>query len=108
MSEEAQRIGLECRRTRDVPERDLRQRFFWAGDVIIEVVGPIEPGDDGPSAIWGLALVSDDLDESKAVLGDRLGDPRAAIQKGRRIAAIRTPELGISITLALMTPHVPA
>ncbi len=55
-----------------------------------------------PSGVWRWCPTIST--SRKPILGDRLSDPRAAIQKGRRIAAIRTPELGISITLALMTP----
>ncbi len=96
--------GIELRRSRPIGDRE--QRFFWAGDTIIEMVGPTEPEGDRPASIWGLALVSEDLDASKNTLGALLSDPRDAVQPGRRIAAIRTKELGISVTIALMTPHV--
>jgi hypothetical protein len=95
--------GFELRRSRPVGVRE--QRFFWAGTVIIEVVGPAVPEAEGPASLWGLALVSDDIDASKALLGERLSDPKDAVQPGRRIAAIRTAENHISITIALMTPR---
>ena len=95
--------GFSLRKTRQVGSNE--QRFFWAGDTIIELVGPAVATDPGPAEIWGIALVSDDLDESKRQLGDRLSDPRDAVQPGRRIAAIRTKEYDISITIALMSPH---
>ena len=38
-------------------------------------------------------------------LGERIGTPRDAVQEGRQIATIRTKELGISVPIALMTPH---
>ena len=96
--------GFPMRKSRSIGDQE--QRFFWAGNTIIELVGPIIPSGDEPASIWGLALVSDDLDASKIKLGDRLTDPRDAVQPGRRIAAIRTRELGISMTIALMTPHI--
>ncbi len=96
--------GFPMRKSRSVGDRE--QRFFWAGTTIIELVGPVVRSGDEPANIWGLALVSDDLDASKTLLGENLSDPRAAVQPGRRIAAIRTRELGISITIALMTPHI--
>jgi hypothetical protein len=95
--------GFELRRSRPIHTRE--QRFFWAGTTIIELVGPAVPAADGPAQIWGVALVSPDLDASKAFLGDRLSDPKDAVQPGRRIAAIRTVEHNISITIALMSPH---
>ncbi|MCU1351799.1 MAG: hypothetical protein JWM05_1008, partial [Acidimicrobiales bacterium] len=57
-------IGLELRRTRDTdsPESPMRQAFFRIGEVILEVVGPPEPSDDGPSRWYGLAFAVDDLD----------------------------------------------
>ncbi|MFW2383661.1 MAG: VOC family protein [Acidimicrobiales bacterium] len=95
--------GFELRRSR--PRQDQEQRFFWAGTTIIEVVGPAVAESAGPAHIWGLALVSDDLDASKELLGDRMSDPKEAVQPGRRIAAIRTAQHKISVTIALMSPH---
>lgn len=101
-------IGVEPRRTRDTTAGDapLRQRFFRMG-TIIELIGPPEPdGSDRPAAFWGVALVSDDIDATAATLGDRLGPVKDAVQPGRRIATLRTRELGISVPVAFMTPHV--
>lgn len=101
-------IGLDLRRTRDVDlgEHAVQQRFFRMGEVILELVGPPVPAGDGPCRIWGYALVSDDIDASAAHLGDRCSAPKQAVQPGRRIATVRTRELGIGPTIALMTPHV--
>lgn len=101
-------IGLDLRRTRDVDlgEHAVQQRFFRMGEVILELVGPPAPAGDGPCRIWGYALVSDDIDASAAHLGDRCSAPKQAVQPGRRIATVRTRELGIGPTIALMTPHV--
>ncbi len=96
--------GIPLRKARPIGDRE--QRFFWAGKTIIELVGPIGRSGHGPATIWGIALVADDLDASKELLGDRLSEPRDAVQPGRQISAIRTRELNISITIALMTPHV--
>ena len=102
-------IDVDERRTRDTVAADaspLRQRFFRMG-TIIEVIGPPDPNPDGgPARFWGLALVSDDLDRTAEQLGDRLGSVKDAVQPGRRIATLRTRELGISVPIAFMTPHV--
>jgi hypothetical protein len=85
----------------------MRQTFFWAGDVIVELVGPDvgEPSTDEPTTVFGLALVASDLDATAAVLGPLLGTPKAAVQPGRRIAGLRGRDLGISLPLAVMSPH---
>lgn len=99
--------GLELRRTRTFgPADDLRrQAFFWLGDVILEVAGSDTAAGEGAATLWGLALTSTDLDRAAAELGDAMSAPRDAVQKGRRIATIRTRELDISVPIALMTPH---
>lgn len=100
-------IGVEPRRTRDTTAggAPLRQRFFRMG-TIIELIGPPEPdGSARPAAFWGIALVSGDIDATAATLGDRLGPVNDAVQPGRRIATLRTRELGISVPVAFMTPH---
>lgn len=101
-------FGFEPRRTRDVPgaEPARRQVFLWAGEPILEVVGPVEPSGDGPASLWGLALTSDDLDGAAELLGPRISTPKDAVQPGRRIATIDSRALGIGVGLALMTPHV--
>lgn len=101
-------LGLDLRRTRDVQLGDqaAQQRFFRLGEVILELVGPSEPTGDGPCRIWGFALVTDDIDASAAQLGDLCSPPKPAVQPGRRIATVRTRDLGIGPTIALMSPHV--
>ncbi|MGB3410551.1 MAG: hypothetical protein WBA45_05090 [Microthrixaceae bacterium] len=83
------------------------QSFFWAGDVILELIGPDidEPATDEVTSIFGLALVAPDLDSTAQFLGDLMGDPRPAVQKGRRIAGFRTRTVGISLPIAVMSPH---
>ncbi len=107
--------GLEKRRTREFEVGDERRRqdFFWLGDVILEVVGLVSTADGAPepataelATFWGLALECDDLDAAAEALGDGLGSIKDAVQKGRRIATIRTRDLGVSVPIALMSPHI--
>jgi hypothetical protein len=100
-----ERIGLRCRRVRegDAMGRPVRQAFFRAGEVIVEVVGPPEPAGDGPAAFWGLVAVVEDLDACVRRLGKLVGAARDAVQPGRRIATVRR-ESGVSVALALMSP----
>lgn len=106
--------GLEVRggRTTTSYGSPMRQTFFWAGDVIIELVGPDsdpggagEPTTDERTSIFGLALVADDLDATAAFLGDAMGSPKDAVQQGRRIAGLRCRDLGIGLPIAVMSPH---
>ena len=101
--------GLEVRGGRSTTSygAPMRQTFFWAGDVILELVGPDrgEPTTDEPTSVFGLALVARDLDATAAFLGDLLGAPRPAVQEGRSIAGLRGREAGIGLPIAVMSPH---
>ncbi|MEM7141082.1 MAG: glyoxalase [Actinomycetota bacterium] len=99
--------GLDHRRTRtfEAGGSTRRQAFFWLGSVILELVGDDADEGEGPATLWGLALTCDDLDAAAESLGDALGAITPAVQPGRRIATVRTKELGISVPIALMSPH---
>jgi len=102
------RAGLDLRRSRTflVGGHTRRQDFFWLGDVILELVGVDGVMDDGPATVWGLAFECDDLDAAVSELGEAIGPAKDAVQPGRRIATIRSRELGISVPIALMSRHV--
>jgi hypothetical protein len=67
----------------------------------VENPNPKDPS--GPARLWGLAFLVDGLAATKAALGDRLSDPREAVQPGRQIATLRR-EAGLSFGCAFMTP----
>lgn len=98
-------FGIEPRRTRDTDQhgRAMRQVFFRVGRPVLELIGPPEPGGSGPASFWGLALAVADLDATKELLGDLLGDPKPAVQPDRRIATLRQEPLGITVPLAFMS-----
>ena len=104
------RAGLEVRGGRSTGSygSPMRQVFFWAGDVILELIGPDagEPVTDESTSVFGLALVADDLDATAAHLGELLSTPKVAVQPGRRIAGLRGAKVGISVPIAVMSPHV--
>jgi hypothetical protein len=85
--------GLELRRERRAP---ARQSFFNLRTLILEVVEA--PGRE--PALWGLTVVVEDLD----ALGPLVGEPRDAVQPGRRIATVRR-EAGLPTALAFITPR---
>ncbi len=105
-----ERAGFEVRGGRSTTSygAPMRQTFFWAGDVILELVGPDAgvPTTDEATSIFGLALVAADLDHTAETLGELLGAPKPAVQVGRRIAGLRHRQAGISLPIAVMTPHV--
>jgi hypothetical protein len=97
-----QDAGLDLRRTREHSET-LHQGFFRLGEVILEVVGPPAPTGDGPARFWGLVAVVEDVDALAAGAAEGLfGEPRAAVQEGRRIVTVRR-EAGLSVALAFLT-----
>jgi hypothetical protein len=82
----------------------MRQAFFRIGEPILEVVGPSEPDPrGGPARFYGIALTVTELDTALALLGDRIGGAKPAVQPGRQIATIRDT-VGLSLPVALMTP----
>lgn len=102
--------GFEVRGSRSTSSygSPMRQTFFWAGDVIVELMGPDlgEATSESPAQIFGLALVAADLDSTAAALGELLGTPKAAVQTGRQIARLRTNSVGIGLPIAVMSPHM--
>ena len=103
--------GLDLRRIREepTPAGAPRQAFFRLGEPILEVVqappAAIERsgGRDGPAFFWGLALIADDLDATVAAIGAGVGEPRDAVQPGRRIATMGRAA-GLALPIALMSP----
>lgn len=100
-------VGLAARAVResDTYGLPMRQAFLRSGEVVLEVVGPIEPsGDDGPVTFFGLAHTVADLDATAAQLGGALGRTKDAVQPGRRIATLRHRDVGMSVATAFMSP----
>lgn len=100
--------GLDLRRRREGPTGggSARQAFFRVGQVILEVVEhpgqAREAGDpDAPARLWGLALLTCDIDATAAAAGALMGDVKDAIQPGRRIATF-TREAGLGAAVAVI------
>jgi hypothetical protein len=106
-----QQGDLDLRRIREepTPAGAPRQAFFRLGAEILEVVQEPEhvvaarEGDPRREArLWGLALLAPDLDRTLAVIGEHAGEPRDAVQPGRRIATVRR-SAGLAVPVALMS-----
>lgn len=97
-----ERAGAPLRR-RFEPRPGTPMAFHRLGPLVLEVVG----GGERP-ALWGLVIVVADLDACARELGSPptplLGDVKAAVQPGRRIATVRR-EADVPVALALMTPQ---
>ena len=99
--------GFPSRRVRRFGNQEnlTRQTFFWLGDVILELVGPDSPSGSEQPAFWGLALVSENIAETLSVFGDLCTPLKQAVQAGRSITTVKTGDIGISVPIAVMTPH---
>ena len=94
-------LGLEVRRVREIGG-GRTQTFFRAGEVIIELVGPVEGEGE---RLWGLSPTVADLDACAALLGERLGAVKDATQPGRQIATLRHEACGLTVPIAFMSPE---
>jgi hypothetical protein len=99
--------GLKVRRLRDepTPAGGGFQAFFRLGEVILEVIeqqGTPRHPSDGNARFWGLALGVESLDATAEYLGERLSDPRDAVQPGRRIATLRR-SADVAVAMAFMS-----
>jgi hypothetical protein len=107
--------GLDLRRIREqpTPAGAPRQAFFRLGEQILEVVqepdqAPADRrGDDPerPARLWGLALLSSEFDRTVAALGEHAGEPRDAVQAGRRIVTIKR-SAGLAAPIAVMSARL--
>jgi hypothetical protein len=102
--------GFDLRRIREgpTPGGSTRQAFFRMGELILELVAApagskLAADRNGPARLWGISFLVEELDHTAAALGDLLGEPRAAVQPGRRIATLRR-EAGFGPAIAFMTP----
>ena len=105
-----QEAGFDLRRLRegDTPGGSQRQAFFRMGELILEVVQAppdtkIAADPAGPARLWGISFRVGDMQAPAAALGDSLGEPRDAVQPGRRIATV-AGGAGLGPAVAFMTP----
>jgi hypothetical protein len=102
-------VGLVARGVRQTESygAPMRQTFFRAGEVIVELIGPdgSAAGAGGPSAFFGLAYTVADLDATATLLAEHLGTIKDAVQPGRRIVTLRHKPLDMSVATAFMSPE---
>jgi len=92
--------GGDLRRRREPPDVPAPMAFLRFGAAIVEVAEqPV-----GPARFWGLVAVVPDVDALSARFGGALGEPRTAVQPGRRIVTARRGD-GLEVPLAFLTPR---
>jgi hypothetical protein len=94
-------LGIEPRRDREAGG-GRRQRFFRLGEALLELIGPTEPAGDGPARLFGLAFTVADLDATVRTLAAKIGEPKDAVQPGRRIATLHAGD-AVSVPVAFMS-----
>jgi hypothetical protein len=102
--------GFDLRREREgpTPGGSTRQSFFRMGELILEVVEApagtrVAEDPTGPARLWGISFLVEELERTAEALGGLLGEPRDAVQPGRRIATLRK-DAGLGPAVAFMTP----
>lgn len=92
-------LGLPQKRIRETPT--VRQAFHRFDDrgCILELV---ENADVDTASLWGLVVITSDLDALVAHAGDLVGRPRPAVQPRRRIATVRSAA-GLGCAVAFMS-----
>ncbi|QZT61983.1 VOC family protein [Mycolicibacterium austroafricanum] len=102
-------IGVHPRRERDAElgGRAIRQIFFRLGEVILEVIGSPGTASEGPSTLWGITYVVDDIEATAAFFGDHASPVKDAVQPGRRITTLRHQQLGMSVRTAMISAAYP-
>ena len=103
-------LGAAPRRERDgeLGGQPIRQVFYRLGGVILEVIGSPGTATDGPSSLWGITYVVEDIDAAGDYFGERTSRIKEAVQRGRRITTLRHRDLDLSVRTALISPHVRA
>jgi hypothetical protein len=98
-------IGVDPRRERDAElgGQAIRQIFFRLGEAIVEVVGSPGTASAGPSTLWGITYVVDDVDATAAFFGDHTTPVKDAVQPGRRITTLHHHALGMSVRSAMIS-----
>jgi hypothetical protein len=100
-----ERAGMPLSRIANLRSDTIRQGFRRLGPAILELVEN-PSGPPGPAAFWGLVIVVPDLAKPHSDLAEYLGDPRPAVQPGRRIATL-SKDAGLTPRVAFMDPERP-
>lgn len=98
-------IGVRPIRETSRVRKGVRQVIFRPSKVIIELIESKNTKSNPPS-LFGLTLVTEDVDHTHKVLGSTTKPPWPAVQPGRRMTVVRHSDHNMSVAVAFMSPHV--
>jgi Glyoxalase/Bleomycin resistance protein/Dioxygenase superfamily len=101
-------VGIDPRRERDaeLSGRPVKQIFFRLGEVILEMVGSPDTVEEGPSRLWGITYVVDDIEATAAFFGEHRTPVKDAVQPGRRITTVHHRDYGMSVATAMISAPI--
>ncbi len=91
-------FGVATKRTMERGPR--RFAFLRPGDVILELIGPLEAGEPGTGRVAGLALEVKGIEALASDLRERglpVGEPHAALQGGRIVSVHASGACGVPV-----------
>jgi len=98
-------VGIHPIREQSTVRQNVRQVIFRPSTAIIELVQTKNTA-KAPPHIWGLTLVTGDVDQTHAFLDKTTKAPWPAVQPGRRMTVVDHKAHGMSVAMAFMSPHV--
>jgi len=96
------RLGLDMALDRTNPAWGARLMFFRCGDLVVEIMHPLEDGrGEGPDRVWGLSWRVADIAATRARLaaGVAVSGVREGRKPGTRVATLRGAPFGVPTLL---------
>lgn len=100
-------LGLRPLRRTDKVRKGVTQVIFRPGHTILELVCSTRTATSLPSpksSLWGLTLVTRDIEHTHAYLKHSTKPPWPAVQPGRQITVLKSK--GVSVAVAFISKHV--
>jgi hypothetical protein len=101
----ARKAGIEPIRETSTVRKGVRQVIFRPATAIIELVESKNTVGN-PPRLFGLTLVTEDVDHTHRFLPESTKPPWPAVQPGRRMTVVQHAKHGVSVAMAFMSPHV--
>lgn len=98
-------VGIKPIRETSKVRKGVRQVIFRPSKAIIELVQSKNTADHLPR-LFGLTLVTVDVDKSHQLLAKTTREPWPAVQPGQRMTVVQHAKHGMSVPMAFMSPHV--
>lgn len=100
----SENYGIEIKRVMSRPGTGAHLEFAKLDEIVLEFAGPgeVKPYDEVKARIGGVVLTVQDIDvavERLRGLGYDVTDPRAAVQPGAKIAAVKAGTHGVPFAM---------